>query len=101
MKQSIILTIAISIITGIACNSAGDKKIEFISPAKDTGPKKDYTKVVFASKKDTTCGMPLSAGIGDTLHWNGKVYGFCSKECKDAFVEKLKKEKKLQVKVKP
>ena len=31
--------------------------------------------------------MPLTAGVGDTAHYNGKVYGFCSKGCKDKFVK--------------
>jgi YHS domain-containing protein len=39
------------------------------------------------SKKDHVCGMPVSAGISDTAHYKGKVYGFCSKECKDEFVK--------------
>ena len=78
-----------------ACNSSATKKTEFISAPKDITAKKDYTGVVFASTKDTTCGMPLRYGIGDTLHWNNKVYGFCSTECKQAFVDKLKQEKKL------
>ncbi|MDP9042173.1 MAG: YHS domain-containing protein [Bacteroidota bacterium] len=31
--------------------------------------------------------MPVSAGIADTVHYNGKVYGFCSDECRDAFLK--------------
>ena len=31
---------------------------------------------------DTTCGMPLSAGITDTMSHQGKIYGFCSPGCK-------------------
>jgi YHS domain-containing protein len=46
-----------------------------------------YTKEMVDNKKDPSCGMPLSAGIEDTLHYNGKVYGFCSKECKDIFLK--------------
>ncbi len=80
-----------------ACHLENDQqKTEFISAPKDTTPPKDYSNVVFATKKDTTCGMPLSAGIGDTLHWKGKVYGFCSKQCKDAFVARLKKDNKME-----
>ncbi|MFT4156171.1 hypothetical protein [Parafilimonas sp.] len=63
-------------------------------PAKDS-VKKDFSHIVFATQKDTSCGMPLSAGVEDTLHFNGKVYGFCSTGCKNAFAERLKKEKKL------
>ncbi|MEO7529865.1 MAG: YHS domain-containing protein [Sediminibacterium sp.] len=37
------------------------------------------------NKKDPACGMPVSAGIGDTSHYKGKVLGFCSKECKETF----------------
>lgn len=81
-----------------ACHSSSDKEehqtVFEAGPQKDT-VKKDFSHVVFATKKDTSCGMPLSAGIEDTLQFDGKVYGFCSKECKNAFVAVLKKEKKL------
>lgn len=40
----------------------------------------DYTK-------DPACGMPLKAGLEDTANYKGKLYGFCSKECKDAFMK--------------
>lgn len=40
----------------------------------------------FAYAKDPSCGMPLKAGLEDTVTYNGKLYGFCSKECKDAFM---------------
>ena len=40
--------------------------------------------------------MPLAAGVEDTLHLNDKIYGFCSKECKDEFANKLKAEKKIK-----
>ena len=38
-----------------------------------------------ATEKDLVCGMPLSAGVSDTLRYDGKTYGFCSAECKEAF----------------
>ncbi len=95
MKLLIVLTCMISILIGVGCNSANNKQSQFDSLPADTTPKKDYSDIIFASKKDTSCGMPLSAGIGDTLHWNNKIYGFCSTQCKDAFIEKLKAEKKL------
>lgn len=49
-------------------------------------PVNKFAGVEFASKKDLSCGMPLSAGVEDTAHYNGKIYGFCSKECKDSFL---------------
>lgn len=47
---------------------------------------KDFSGVQFASQKDTICGMPLTAGVSDTAVVDGKVYGFCSTECKDSFL---------------
>jgi|SRR5579863_954903 len=54
--------------------------------------KKDNSKPVFTAamvdnKKDPNCGMPVTAGIADTVHYKGKVYGFCSDECRDAFLK--------------
>ena len=97
MKKMIIFLLVAMGFIGFSCNSSNTKETEtkFQSgPAKDT-VKKDFSHVVFATQKDTSCGMPLKYGIEDTLHFDGKVYGFCSKGCKDAFIEQLKKEKKL------
>jgi YHS domain-containing protein len=41
----------------------------------------------FDYAKDPACGMPLKAGLEDTTHYKGKLYGFCSKECKEAFLK--------------
>ncbi|MGV3767746.1 MAG: YHS domain-containing protein [Chitinophagaceae bacterium] len=40
-----------------------------------------------SEKKDPVCGMPVTAGITDTAHYKGKVYGFCASECKKMFAE--------------
>jgi YHS domain-containing protein len=37
------------------------------------------------NQADPICGMSLSAGFTDTLSYKGKVYGFCSKHCKEGF----------------
>ncbi|MEO6316495.1 MAG: YHS domain-containing protein [Chitinophagaceae bacterium] len=44
-----------------------------------------FTGVDFAVNKDLSCGMPLTAGLEDTAHYKGKIYGFCSAECKADF----------------
>jgi YHS domain-containing protein len=38
-------------------------------------------------KKDPACGMPLTAGLEDTMRYKGRLYGFCSKECKEEFLK--------------
>jgi YHS domain-containing protein len=49
--------------------------------------KKKFTAAMVDNRKDPNCGMPVTAGIEDTVHYNGKVYGFCSDECKQAFLK--------------
>lgn len=80
----------------VACNSNNNEnKVESKMPVTDTRQTvKKFADIQFASKRDTTCGMPISAGLEDTLVLNGKVYGFCSTECKDEFVTVLKRQHK-------
>lgn len=73
-----------------ACNQT-TKPAVTNTPAADTAMKATvtapkYEVALVDNKKDPSCGMPVTAGIEDTLHFKGKVLGFCSKECKDAFV---------------
>jgi YHS domain-containing protein len=49
--------------------------------------KAKFTAAMVDNKKDPNCGMPVTAGIADTVHYKGKVYGFCSDECRDAFLK--------------
>lgn len=44
-----------------------------------------YTADMVVNEKDYTCGMPVTAGISDTCHYEGKAYGFCSAECMAEF----------------
>ena len=70
--------------TGIQENTISDSSIMLV---KEKDSLSIYTAEMLDSKKDHVCGMPVSAGISDTAHFNAKVYGFCSKECKDEFVK--------------
>ena len=49
-----------------------------------------YDVSLVNNKKDPTCGMPVTAGISDTTHYDKHVIGFCSKECKDDFLKNPK-----------
>ncbi|MBK7850538.1 MAG: YHS domain-containing protein [Bacteroidetes bacterium] len=44
---------------------------------------------VLVSDKDTICGMSLRNGIADTLHYQDKIYGFCSPGCKATFQKQI------------
>lgn len=72
-----------------SCHHGQEVKSVAQDQQKDTvkRSKVDFKGFAFASPKDLACGMPLSAGIGDTAHYQGKLYGFCSKECKEEFLK--------------
>jgi putative intracellular protease/amidase/YHS domain-containing protein len=50
-------------------------------------PEKIFKNIKFDNPKDPVCGMPLIAGVLDTAHYNGRVFGFCSKGCKAEFTK--------------
>ncbi|HSN09487.1 MAG TPA: YHS domain-containing protein [Hanamia sp.] len=84
MKKIVLLSLILA-----ACANHSNKE-KAVTKAKTeeqmTMPKNKYPGVEFAVNKDLSCGMPLSAGVEDTAHYNGKIYGFCSTECKDSFL---------------
>ncbi|MBL0182148.1 MAG: YHS domain-containing protein [Chitinophagaceae bacterium] len=54
---------------------------------KTDSAKTKLKNLAFDSKTDLVCGMPVKAGVEDTAHYKGKVYGFCAKECKEEFLK--------------
>lgn len=47
-----------------------------------------YKGLPLDNAKDFYCGKDVHKyGISDTLHYKGKIYGFCSKMCKEEFVK--------------
>ena len=56
----------------------------------DTTTEKTYAVSLVNNKKDPTCGMPVTAGISDTAHYEKNVLGFCSTECKNEFLKNPK-----------
>jgi len=92
MKPFRIILLLWIIFFSISCNqkpsnNTSNKENQGVK-IKDTIPR--YTPEMVVNKKDFICGMPVKAGIEDTAHINGKAYGFCSKECKDAFLKNPK-----------
>ncbi len=75
------------------CHSSTDKTENASAPKAEAAPMKmadsvkHYDITMVDNKKDPSCGMPVSAGIGDTAHYKDKVLGFCSAECKAAFLK--------------
>lgn len=82
------LLTVLAVVIAAACNNPkpSDTKTASADSAMKV-VKAKYTVNMVDNKIDLSCGMPLTAGIEDTCHYNGKVYGFCSKECKDEFLK--------------
>ena len=90
MKLKLLLTTTVVSLLAFACANS--------DPKTETKPTTDTTKVqadmpptidakIVDNMKDPSCGMPVAAGISDSTTFKGKIYGFCSKECKDAFLK--------------
>ena len=72
-----------------ACENTGFKteKVTADTTIMKVDTVKQFDIALVDNKKDPSCGMPVSAGIGDTAHYKNKVLGFCSAECKAEFVK--------------
>ena len=91
--------IGLSILSaGLFLTACGSQQAEMSTETKDsatamsadTTSLKTYAVSVVDNKKDPSCGMPVTAGIGDTSHYEKHVIGFCSTECKNEFLKNPK-----------
>ena len=87
MKKIWVAFLAAGMMMVTACNSQPKEKnvTEAKATEPDAAPK--FTAAMVDNQKDPSCGMPVAAGIEDTIHYKGKVLGFCSKECRDDFLK--------------
>ena len=79
----------------LSCGQSNDKANAASSDTNqvatmDTTTEKTYAVSLVNNKKDPTCGMPVTAGISDTAHYEKNVLGFCSTECKNEFLKNPK-----------
>lgn len=86
----VLTLVASGIFLLFACQSGANKteaKATDTTAMHEDGTESIFKHLLVDNKKDPSCGMPVSAGIGDTAHYKDKVLGFCSKECKDEFLK--------------
>ena len=88
MKDKIVW---ISLIVFCSCQSApdtaGSSRQDSVKSQPAMGVSPELKKLHFDYNKDPACGMPLHAGLLDSTTYKGKLYGFCSKECKEEFLK--------------
>lgn len=91
MLQKIFATCLVALLLAACSDNSSSKETrnELITPDSTMTRKSvpSYKDIAFDSKKDLVCGMPVKAGVSDTVHYKGKVYGFCAIECKDEFLK--------------
>ena len=97
MKQKLTPLLVSSALLWCACgtshpDAASTAKMDTAHTSNDSAAiaAKTYDIALVNNKKDPTCGMPTSAGISDTAHYENKVIGFCSSECKTEFLKGIK-----------
>src|ERR1700732_2621741 len=86
-KNISLFTLVILCGLALSCNQRPRAEITSLPLNNANAGKAKFTRDMVNNKKDPSCGMPLTAGIHDTVHYNGKVYGFCSDECKQIFLK--------------
>lgn len=88
MKKLFIAACITASILAISCNNAPKETTSTSVDTTATMPLEvKYADSIVDNKKDPTCGMPVTAGISDTMHYNNKVLGFCASECKAEFAK--------------
>ena len=93
-KKSLIILISTALLL-TACNSQNTQQDESnnasaMEMVTDTTNIASFDVALVDNKKDPTCGMPTTAGISDTAHYDKKIFGFCSSECKAEFLKNPK-----------
>lgn len=77
------------VVTLISCSNNDHKPAidnkETEMEAEQMPPHDQFKPEMVVNTTDFACGMPVSAGISDTAQFEGKIYGFCSSECKAEF----------------
>lgn len=69
-----------------ACNNAGQAPENAVQATEEDAPK--FTVAMLDVTHDYVCDMELDRDdfIADTAVYEGKVYGFCSAQCKEDFL---------------
>jgi YHS domain-containing protein len=87
-KISLLIVAGLTVLVSCNQQATTTKTEETMTPAKEETKAIQVKLAEFATPKDLYCGMDLEEGaIADTTTYQGKLYGFCSTECKQEFVK--------------
>lgn len=87
MKKIVYIMVSLLILS--SCKKEEVKKE--MKEEKEVGfekPSNPLNDLKYDNKIDFYCNMDITKyGVSDTVSYKGKLYGFCSKMCKDEFVK--------------
>jgi hypothetical protein len=89
VKKILCLCLGFLLLFVVSCSDQPKREVNYISPAikSKNSLHAKFTLDEVDNKMDPSCMMPLTAGIGDTLHYQHLVLGFCSAECRKEFLK--------------
>ena len=73
--------------TGLEDLTHSKKTTPKAAPTSQATPPASKTLLPWATHIDLVCDMTVEETTPDTVHYHGKVYGFCSAYCKEKFQE--------------
>lgn len=74
-----------------SCDTKKEETIEIHKVEENQMETSQNLQVKVDNKIDPICEMVTAEHLSDTIHYNGKVLGFCSKGCKEMFAENPEK----------
>ena len=86
--KKIVLLAAMIFIAVVSCkneNQNQNLEVKVADEHNHSATKKLDVKV--DNRLDPICEMETTGHLSDTIHYNGKIYGFCSSGCKEEFAK--------------
>jgi YHS domain-containing protein len=82
------ILIVLFVVTLASCKQKQAEPEAIIAPAlvQDT-TQQAKPKIELALNEDPVCKMTVGNDYADTTMYNGKIYGFCSPDCKEEFLK--------------
>ena len=84
MKKIILAFVALSF---AACQSKQTEPEVKTAPALEQTTTEVKPTIELASNEDPVCKMSVGSEYADTTMYNGKIYAFCSVDCKTEFLK--------------
>lgn len=87
MKNLRLAGLGVLLIGALACTGKVNQDFQVKKVETTHEHSSDTKDWVVDNKIDPICGMSTEGHVSDTVHYNTKVYGFCSSGCKEMFKE--------------